>query len=176
MTWLAAKAFLGRIPRWAWIALAAAILIGLGIRWHNGQVKAADRAGYARAERDIAAKALALKAKIDATTARITAKLKERNDEETRRIAADADDVRLRGPGKASCPRVAGIPRPASGHNPPARSAGTALDTLSDAGGSDLIAMPFSGAVALAEQHDRCRADVLSYREWEKLVRDAWPK
>jgi hypothetical protein len=176
MSWLAVKAFLGRIPRGVWIVLAVVILLGLGVRWYQGQIKAADRAGYARAERDIAAKALALKAKIDATTAKITAKLKERNDVETHRIAAVADDVRLRGPGKAACPRFARVPNAASGHSPPAREGSPAVGEVPDAGGADLIALPFSGTIALAEQHDKCRADILSYREWEKQLRETWPK
>jgi hypothetical protein len=180
VSWLAIRTFFGGVPRKVWIALAiaaaAGALIFLGVRWYHNKIEAADAAGYARAEQDIAAKAKALKDKVDALTLKITQRLKDKNNEAHRRIDADVRTVLVRGPGKASCPGYSSVPAKPGGYVSPSGQPGAAVDTVPNSGGIDLIALPFAGAVGLAELNDKCRADLLSYREWERQVREAWPK
>jgi hypothetical protein len=39
-----------------------------------------------------------------------------------------------------------------------------------------LVGLPVSSAVGFAEQHDVLRAEVISWREWYRRLREAWPK
>lgn len=159
---------------WMIVAIAA-----LAWHWHGGRIEAAIERTNAhwKAEFDqLAAKAFLLKRKADQAAAKISTDLRSRNDETHRAIARAYDDVRLRGPGKAACPGGAGIPAGAGGHVAAAGPADAAVAAMPDRERLDLIALPFGPTVEFAEQHDRCRADLLSYREWERQVRAIWPK
>src|SRR5690349_16757961 len=91
------------VPRWVWILLAAAILYRGALSWHAHKVEATVNAAYARgaADRDAhwTAKAREWEARING----INAAIRSENNETNRRIAGDADAVRVRGPGKAAC-------------------------------------------------------------------------
>lgn len=173
---LAVRAFLGKLPREVWYALALALAVWLAFRWYDGQIDAAEKRGAQAENARLTAKALELKRNTDALTRKIADTLRSRNDDQARRIAAAADDLRLRGPGKATCASQPVIPAVAGGQQSPARPGGTAVDRMPDAPRLDIIGLPFADTIALAEQHDRCRADLLTYREWEKQVRAAWPQ
>lgn len=167
-------AFFRGIPTLAYALLAVAVLIGMGVGLHvkavHNAISAAEKRGEDRAYARVEAKALALAAKAQA----LATDLRNRNNETNRRIAADADALRLRGPGRASCP---GYPAPAaSGHNAPGRPGDAAVDRLPDQERLDLIALPFSGTVAFAEQCDLNRAEVLTWREYSAKLLKAWPK
>lgn len=172
MTWLAVRAFLGRIPRGVWIALAVLALAGLLYWAHQREVKqtiaAAEKRGEDRAYKIIAAKAREIERKAND----ISRKLKEQNREEVARINRDADDLRLRGPGKAraNCP---GIP-PSPGRSQPAseRSNAAGPEMPSD----DRAAVPWAWLVDRAEQCDLNRAEALTWREWYRQQVEAWPK
>jgi hypothetical protein len=161
MTWLAARAFLGRVPKAVWIAIAVALVLGLGVRWHNGQIHDAEKRGEARAYAAVERKARELEAKANATADKIRSK----SDETARAIAADADIIRVSGPGKARCSPV---PTPTSrreeaGGKP--NAAGPEVPT------DDRAAVPWQWLVQRAEQCDLNRNEVLSWREWyEKLA------
>lgn len=157
-------AFLKRIPRWVWIVLAVIALVVAGRVYHNHKagaaITAAEKRGEARAYAAVEKRALALTAKANA----ISANLRSKNNETVRRIAADADALRVRGPGKASCPSAAFVA--ASGHSGPAgRPGDAALDQVPDSERVDLIGLPFPDALDFAEAHDRYRAEVLTRRE-----------
>lgn len=175
MTWLAVKAFLGRIPRGAWIAAAVVAILLLGTCAHKRAVTKFGKERYAagvKYEGDrIAAKARTLAAE----AAAISAKARSLNSEKNRRIASDADAVRVRGPGKASClnPATPG----ASRYIPPAGKPDAARPEVPAANGEALLAaVPWPWLVDRAEQCDLNRAEAETWRAWHKQLEDAWAK
>jgi len=166
--------FFKSVPRWAWIALAVAALIGAGLFFHaravSSAIDAAEKRGEKRADARHAKKAREWEARING----ISANLRSRNSETNRRIAGDADALRVRGPGKAACLNPA-TPA-ASGHLPPGRAADAPVAEVPDGERVDLIALPFADAIAFAEQHDLCRAEVLTWREQSGQQAEAWQK
>jgi hypothetical protein len=180
MPWiLALRAFFGRISPAAWRIIIVVAVLAAGVILHqraaHKALRTADATGYARAMTEVETKAKALKAKADRLNAAIAADERKRNDEQARHIARDADDLRLRGAGKAICPRHAGLPGGSSGPVAPGRPADDTLDPVLDGRGAELIALPFDDTVAFAEQRDLDRAEVLSWRSWYDRLVKAWP-
>lgn len=156
----------GKLPRWVYIALAVAGLIALGLHLHSNAVKAAYKAAYNQGrtdERQAQAKAAA---KLAIKQAEVTAPIRKKNDETNARIAADANDLRLRGPGKASaCPSAAARARqPGSASDRPADAAGSG-NAAAD-GMPDFAAVPWAWLVGRAENADLDRAEVIAWRDW----------
>jgi len=180
MTWLAVRAFLGRVPKQVWLALAVVALIVSGVIWHGHRVhsaiNAAEKRGADAEAKRIEVKALALKAKIDALTKSIADIERKANSEKISSSNARADALLVRGAGKASCPRNAFAASPASGPQPPARSGNDPLAGLPDAGGTELIALPFPGAVGAGKVCDANLIDNQSWRSWYAKLVEAWPK
>ena len=172
------RRFLSAIPRPVWIALAAVAVFGVAYAYHRNAVNDARKAGYAQGVRDesarIAKKAAALKREVDSLSMRIAAKLRERNDETNRAIARDADDLRLRGPGKAACPRVALVP---GGSGRSVAAGGRADGAPAQVPiGDGFAAVPWGWLVDRAETSDLNRAEVLAWREWHRQQSEAWAK
>lgn len=172
---LAVKTFLGRIPRTAWIALAVIAILALGTCAHKRAVKKFGNeryaAGVAYEQARLEKKAKELKAKADAMTGKITTQLRTKHDEKVVVITRAADDLRVRGPGKASCPGNPGIPA-SSGRSDAASGRTDAPATgLPE---QDRIALPFGYAVNQAEVCDLNRTEVLTWREWHKQQSEAW--
>lgn len=163
MTLLAIRAFLGRVPRAVWIALAVTLVLWLGTRWYHGQIKDAERRGADQAYAAIAKKARALEAKANV----IADKIRSKSDETARAIAADADVIRVSGPGKARC---SAVPAPARGHEATSGQSSPAVDQVPDGRGIDLIALPFAPTIGLGEVCDLNRGEVLAWREWYEKV------
>jgi hypothetical protein len=186
MPWfIAAKAFLGGVPRWVWIALAAVAALTAGVVWHHHKAGEAIKAAVNARDREwqtAIAKMhqhdLVLRQQEEAAAAVISDKVRKQNEEANRTIAADAAAVRLRGPGAASCrpidyPRVsigAGRSQPVSG------SGDAAVAQVPSGEGIDLIGLPFTGTVSFAQQHDAFRAEALSWRDWYAKQSAAWEK
>lgn len=170
-------AFLKRIPRPVWIAIAIIAILLLGTCVHKRSVKKFGEERYAAGVRDeaerIAAKAFLIKSKADAASNKITAALKEKHDAQIVVISRDADSLRVRGPGRASCPGSASVPSASGGNLAP--SGGT-VPAATGLPVEDRIALPFGYAVNQAEVCDFNRAEALSWREWWKLQSDAWAK
>jgi hypothetical protein len=160
------------------------LLIGLAILgaflWHQHAAHKAIADAYAKGKADeashITKRALAIKEHADAVTGRISSALRSQNDEENRRIASDADAVRLRGPGKAACASDPRISAAASGSQQARGPARTPLARVPYPEWEQLIGMPFAPTVAYAEQHDLDRAEVLAWRDWYKKQSEAWAK
>jgi hypothetical protein len=171
-----AGGMLRRVPWQAWAALAVIIAIGLGAWWHGHKVKsafaAAERRGEERAYTRVAAQALEIKRKADAASLKISTDLRNQNDVEARNIARTADDLRLRGPGKAACPGRSGLPAAAGGPQPTGRAADAAGDPLPADGG--FAAVPWGWLVDRGEQCDLNRAEVISWRAWHQQQSTAW--
>lgn len=168
--------FKGLSPRvWLFIALALALAgaVFMHQRAAHRAIKNADAAGYARASNEIAAKAQALEAKANRLNAAIAAQARKRNDEENRLIARSADDLRVRGSGKANCPRNPGLPAGAGQSRPTSGGADAAGPAMPS---DDLAAVPWDWLVDRAEQADLNRAEALAWRDWYRRMVEAWPK
>jgi hypothetical protein len=92
------------------------------------------------------------------------AQLRERNDADNRNITADADDVRVRGPGKAVCPGSVNPAPAASGPVAASRPADAPMAKVPYPEWATLAAVPFNDTTAFAEQCDANRAEVISWR------------
>jgi cell division protein FtsL len=167
-----ATGFLPRLPRWLWILLAVVAAGAVGAIWHqhrtHATIAAAEKRGEDRAYAAVEAKALKL-----AEQARsLAASIRSKTDDTNRRIAGDADAIRLRGPGKAACPVAA--PAATGGRIAPGGDANAPMDRLPDPERVDIIGLPFAGTVAFAEQHDLNRAEVIAWREYSAALQKAW--
>ena len=100
---------------------------------------------------------------------RISKELKDRTDEDNRRIAGDANSLRVSGPGKAAC-------RPA-----PAASGNDKGGSKPDASGPPLppderAAVPWGWLTDRAEEHDQLRAEAQAWHDWYAALVRNWPK
>jgi hypothetical protein len=139
-----------------WLAVA---VLAAGALWHGNRVDAAFEAGVDQERAAWEDKATKWVKRITA----INLNIRSKTDEKSRTIAVVADDLRVRGPGKAVCTSV---PTPAaSGHVAAAGPADAAVDQVSDRERVDLIALPFADAIAFAEQHDLILAEAEAWRE-----------
>jgi sensor c-di-GMP phosphodiesterase-like protein len=131
-------ALLKAVPAWAWKALAIIALLVAAFLWHQHAAHKALNAAYAHGKADEAERvkkqALELKAKIDALTGKIATQERAKNEEANRRIAADAGDLRMQGPGRAICSRAkASAPRYGSA---PAHRSSSAAPAIASAASS----------------------------------------
>lgn len=150
------------------LAVALAFMVARANHWKG---VAADRQAQIVKMKDDLAKTRDLVNRKNAELADAAAKIRKANDEENRRIAADAHDLRLSGPGRAVC-------------NPqPAATAGGRVESapVADAAGSalpsdDRAAVPWGWLVVRATEHDQLRAEVDSWHTWYARLVAAWPK
>lgn len=165
---LSLLAALRLVPKWVWIALALAIAFRVATGWHDARVKAVWQAGYDQAVAD----GREIAKQTDERTSEIATNIRSKTDETSGRIAARADDQRLRGPGKAraSCPAVpaAAGERPEAGRDSDAAGPGLPAE--------DRATVPWEWLVRRAATCDLNRAEVLAWREWHQRVLEAWPK
>lgn len=163
--------FLKGVNWWVWGALLAALVVWLVIGWHGRVVKraisAAETRGETRAYAAVEKKARELERKAN----ELTGKIRSRFNEETHAIARRADAILVRGPGRAACPVAAPA---ASGARPADPAPGAGLGRVSYPEGIELIALPFPGAVSLAENHDQCWAEVKAWRSQNEELWKAW--
>ena len=168
---------LKKVPTWAWIVLAVALVLFLGWRWHNGAVRDARSEGYTAGvadERKAAdAKAKIWVQRIDALTGRITTKLREKTDADARAIATRADALRLSGPGRAVCPGRAEVSRPAGG---PLTAGGQGSAAGPQVPTEQWAAVPWGWLTDTGERCDLNRNEVLAWREWHRQQSEAWAK
>jgi hypothetical protein len=194
-------ASLARVPRWAWIALAVTLLLVAGAIWHHHKAQAAiDRAvAAAVTARDAQwqkrleqahADALAWKGKAEASARTISDLKRKQHDEDLRRIADDAGDLRLRGPGAAAAPGCRpgdhpGLPAAAGGPHQPDRAASAAPGALPStdrvpglpAAAADRLALvPWGWLVDVGQGSDDARAEVLTWRSWYAEQFAAWER
>lgn len=164
------------IPPKVWLALACIALLA-GAVWYHG--RAVDRA---RAEGREAANlqwqgafdtahraALQWRAAYQDTSTRLATIRKEAHETERRRIAADADTLRLRGPGRAAAPvcgRIdpAGLSPAPGGPERPDRPGNAPLAPLPD--GEPMAIVPWRDLTRWGEQADQWRSEALTWRTW----------
>lgn len=165
------------IPRQVWIAIAAVAILLVGSCVHKRAVIKYGKEQYAagvKAEGDrIADEAKRMKARIDAQSAQISQLLKDKNDAQNRAIARSADDLRLRGPGKAICPGHSSLPASPGESIAPSWSGNAATGQVP---GGEWGAVPWGWFLDSAERCDLNRAEVLAWREWYAKQSEAWAK
>lgn len=156
------------VPKWVWIALAVAVAFRAAVGWHDAKVMAVWQAGYAQAVAD----GEKIAKHTDKRASEIATNIRSKTDETSGRIAARADDQRLRGSGKAraSCPAV---PAPADERPEAGRNSDATGPRLPP---EDRATVPWDWLVSRAATCDLNRAEVLAWREWHQRVLEAWPK
>jgi hypothetical protein len=108
--------------------------------------------------------------KAQAAGKQISKDIRGKTDEENRRIAGDADAVRVSGPGKAVCRPAPAAP---GGHD---KASGKPDAPGPQVPPADSAAVPWPWLVQRAEQADLNRAEVLAWREWYDKLVASWPK
>jgi outer membrane murein-binding lipoprotein Lpp len=165
-----ALSFLGKLNIWQLLLIAALLVAGV----QTIRLKSEQRHS-AKLQTQVSKLAQELNRisdtthKAQADAARISQQLKDKNDEDNRRIAGDANSLRLRGPGKSLC-------RPA-----PAASGDGTRPAKPDASGpalppDDSAAVPWGWLVQRSEEHDQLLAEVQAWRTWHDEVLKVWPK
>lgn len=156
-----------RLPVWM-----LAVALAFGWHWHASTLAKAEKRAAERVWAEVAVRAQQLKERADRLSSAVTEAIRRKNDETSGRIAARADDQRLRGPGKAraSCPAV---PAPAGERPEAGRDSDAAGPGLP---AEDRATVPWEWLVRRAATCDLNRAEVLAWREWHQRVLEAWPK
>lgn len=180
--------FLKRVPRWVWIALAAAAIIAGGVIWHQHRAhaaiaaakadqKAADDAAWQKKLDRAHADALAWKSRAEQQGASIARLNKEKHDVEIRDHAAVADALSLRGPGAAASHCRPGDHSSAAalagGRNQAAASADAARPQVP---AGDWALVPWDWLVRRGQEHDDLLTDELTRRTADAQQRAAWEK
>jgi hypothetical protein len=173
-------AVLGKLPWQVWAGAAALALLVGGCVWHGSAVNAARTAALAegkeaekrRWEQAFQTMKLASetwKSNYEAVSQDLANERSARHAEDLRRIAAGADDLRLRGPGRAAAPRCgsiadSGLGTATGGPERPQGGGDDPVAPLPDPEG--LAIVPWGRLVEYAEDHDRWRAEALTWRSW----------
>lgn len=172
--------FIGRIPRWAWIALAVVVIVVAGNWYHGKKVDAQYKAAYAAGKADEAKRwqiafdkmqdaADKWKANYEAKAEELSTERRKRHDETLRRNSAIADALRLRGPGAASASRCRPLNNSGLSNGPgqsgssPSRPDAPGPSVPAD--GGDAI-VPWSWLVKRAEEHDELLSEANTWRTW----------
>lgn len=174
------KPILSAIPPKVLYGLLGLIALTFAFIWHGHEIKqlkatefaAGKTAGIAEMraafEQEKAAFDLIMQVAKDRRE-KISTLERQRHDEAVRYNAALADDLRLRGPGKASanlCRPVvpAGLPGPAGGPEQPAPDPNAPGPEVPADGGQAIV--PWGWQVQRAQEHDNLLAEVTSWRHW----------
>jgi hypothetical protein len=184
--------FFKGLPSWAWIAAAAgaALVGGTFLHQHKAHqhdaalVKATidvrDRQWMKRLTDEHAA-AVAWKGRADAQLAAIAQLQRKLTDEETARIAADADALLLRGPGKAAAPAgcrpvdPARLPAAAGGHvAQPGAPADAGTQMPAGDGQDQRAVVSWRWLVAVVSERDAFRLEAIAWRGYQATVTGVW--
>lgn len=165
--------FLKVIPRPVWIALAVIALLLLGTCAHKRSVKKFGDERYAAGVKHEGDRIAAKAEQIAKRAEEISAKARSLNNETNRRIASDADAVRVSGPGKAAClnPSTPGAGR----YVTPIGKPDAARPQVPTGDREALLAaVPWPWLVDRAEEHDLCLAEAATWRSWHKQLEESW--
>lgn len=118
-------AILGKVPRWVWYLLAAALLYRFALTWHERQVHKTWQSGYDQAHKDdqtaadkLATAARALKKKTDDLNIKMAQAERARYDKDAAASHATAAELRLRQPPRTQPQCAAGRPVPGTSTAP----------------------------------------------------------
>jgi hypothetical protein len=172
-----------RVPSKAWPWIIGVVLAGALLTWHviheKRAAKKAVETAYAKGREDERAEAAKLSETVtidmgEAVTP-IAEKKRAEHEATLSDIRATADDLRLRGAGKAQCSDPA-FSTGAGGHELASATGGAAVSKVPYPEWSTLIAMPVSSAIGIAESHDALLSEVKTWRSWHHDTYDAWEK
>jgi hypothetical protein len=158
------------------VILLAAVIAFI---WHGNKIEAAFASGETAANTKWAAefKKMDERAKkLEQRVEVISQEVRSKNDEEARRIGGHADDLRLRGPGKAACPNTGSVTVTSGGHQSPSGKSGAPVGGVPDQARVDIIGLPFPGTIATGEVCDLNRNEVISWRNWYQRLSTEWRK
>lgn len=173
------RAFLGKVPREVWYALAVALALFLLWRWHDGKVDAAftagateqakaDRKAVAAAERAATKAQADLKARTAATSAAISKGTDNALQKDNARLARSYDDLRMRWAAYRADQGGTGQGGPAGATS----AAGVTDDAYCTAQGW----VSFDTAATAAQAADEAIAKDDAWRQWWAAQQEAWPK
>jgi hypothetical protein len=169
------KAFFSALNWQGWLGLIASLLLAWQLigaasdarHWHKQSDQNAKQAETYKRQLD---EETARSNAAEAAGKRISEQLRKQTDEENRRIAGDAQSLRVSGPGRAVC-----RPAPAaSGGSQAGRGNGNAAGPPLPP--ADSAAVPWPWLVQRAEQADLNRTEVLAWREWYRRLVESWPQ
>lgn len=165
------------------LAIAAGLAVWALLAWDRGRLNDARREGRASAFAEVKARSDRLVAAANKATAKATdlaatinREERARADLESRRIAADAADIRRLRPHPAVQCRAASapaVPRAAGG----GQAAAARDAALGAVHSDDWIAVPRIGLIDRAEQCDLIRSELLAWRGWyprQAAVHEQW--
>lgn len=163
------------IPPRLWYGIAGLLLIGALLWWHSSKVSAAHEAGRIAGRAEVQTEidlwrqaARDWKRATDHKTQTISILIGERYDQDLRRNAALADDLRLRGPGKAAAchgsGRDTGVAASSGEYLGPAAPADAPRDQVPAGDGFAIV--PWGWLVQRAEDHDRLLSESNAWRTW----------
>lgn len=151
---------------WQLVCLA---LAGLCILlWFQRNDARSDAARWEKQYHSLQTQADKIKRERDEANAKVSEEIRKRTDEENRRIAAGADDLRVSGPGRS---RVACSPATPGGHVAPNGAGDVAGPQVPT---DERAAVPWQWLVTRAEQADLNRAEVLAWRDWYARLAEQW--
>lgn len=180
-----AKSDWARIPPKVKLAIAIAILLLVLFLVHqhvaHNRITAADKAGYDRRASEDEAALRDLRQRVrnaETNAATIAAAERNKHEQAIHANAAAAGALLLRGPGAASCrfDDHPALPAGAGGSGKAGGAADVAVDPMPDGGGTELIALPFPGAVTFAQQDDDLRDEVIRWHSWYQKMVAEWGK
>ena len=146
------------------IALAVACLILL----YQRNDARSDAARWEKQYHSLQTQADRIKRERDEANAKVSEEIRKRTDEENRRIAAGADDLRVSGPGRS---RASCAPAAPGGHVAPSGTGDVAGPQVPT---DERAAVPWQWLVTRAEQADLNRAEVLAWRDWYARLAEQW--
>ena len=161
------RAALAKVPRWAWIALAVALVLLITWRWHVSQVRDSRAAGYGQAMSEVKVKSDRIVKAANAATAKATnlavvinREERARADDQNRATATAAADLRrLRPVQPLHCRATSApaVPRAPGGRKTPRGEPDAAL-----------VAVDWAWLIDRAEQADLNRTETLAWRAWHE--------
>lgn len=165
-------------PPWVWLTLLGVVLVLAFAYWHGLQVghalndarkegaKTADAAWQKRFD-DMKVEAEEWRGKAESAQAKLSQEERLRHEAETRVITDRADDLRVRGPGKAqACPGPVDHSSVPAASGQPGAGGGQSDDGGRGVPPEDWAAVPWGWLVNRAEQCDIDRSEVLTWRHW----------
>ena len=175
----AAFLFLRGLPGWAWGVIAGLLLIGGLAWWHVHAVGAAfdrgEAAGIAATDvkwstafDTMRGASEQWRTNYEGASAALSTELEKQHDENVRAIGADADDLRLRGPGTlAACGRSRAnpglSPAPGATGQPGAQPDAPSAPLPDD---EPMAVVSWRWLVTRTEEHDKLRDEVMTWRAW----------
>lgn len=144
--------------------LGIAALVALGVFLHSRAEHNAYKNAYNQGHKDAYAEVERVQLRQALKDATLAATIRGNTDAQIGIVGRNTSAMLVHGPGKAVCPGNGITAASASGYNATGGATDAAVAGLLDAERRELIAVPFVGATAFAEQCDANRLEVIAWR------------